>query len=225
MHNKPLLNKGNAEIILFPILFLSFVPVVESSSSQHHRIVIGPLGGIAPALLVDIPEMAPGWISHNPLRETLPNSEGKIHLRDKNPSSDLTSPFSGTILIMCGEFRDKAYQRCGKELWCGATHLNGGEHSVLVQTQHGICYDGAVGQESAAHHLETSANHSNNLKQWLWGLSQNLLTLRAQLKSLLPHIMFITVESFGQIHTPHDGCGKLVSTEPICGADLIRVKC
>lgn len=57
------------------------LPVVESSSSQHHGVVIGPLGGVAPALLVRVPEMAPCGVSHDPLWETLPNRKGKIHLR------------------------------------------------------------------------------------------------------------------------------------------------
>lgn len=56
------------------------VPVVDGSSSQHHGVVVGPLGGVAPALLVAVPEVAAGRVAHNPLGETLPHGEGKVHL-------------------------------------------------------------------------------------------------------------------------------------------------
>lgn len=55
-------------------------PVVDGSSGQHHGVVVGPLGGVAPALLVAVPEVAAGRVAHNPLGETLPHGEGKVHL-------------------------------------------------------------------------------------------------------------------------------------------------
>lgn len=56
------------------------VPVVDGGSSQHHGVVVGPLGGVAPALLIAVPEVAAGRVAHDPLRETLPHGEGKVHL-------------------------------------------------------------------------------------------------------------------------------------------------
>lgn len=55
--------------------------MVDGSSSQNHGVVVGPFGGVAPALLITVPEMTAGRISHNPLWEALPYCEGKIHLQ------------------------------------------------------------------------------------------------------------------------------------------------
>lgn len=54
--------------------------MVDGGSCQHHGVVVGPLGGVAPALLVAVPEMAAGRVAHDPLGETLPHGEGKVHL-------------------------------------------------------------------------------------------------------------------------------------------------
>lgn len=62
-------------------LFPHAVPVVNGSSGENHGIVIGPFGGVTPALLIIVPEMTAGRISHNSLRETLPHREGKVHLQ------------------------------------------------------------------------------------------------------------------------------------------------
>lgn len=56
------------------------VPVVDGGSSQHHRIVVGPFGCVAPTLLVAVPEMATCGVTYDPLWKTLPHSEGKVHL-------------------------------------------------------------------------------------------------------------------------------------------------
>lgn len=55
-------------------------PVVEGSSSQDDRVVVGPLRGVAPGSLQGIPEMAPGRVAYNPLGEAPPHQEGKVHL-------------------------------------------------------------------------------------------------------------------------------------------------
>lgn len=62
-------------------LFPDAVPVVNGSSGENHGIVIGPFGGVTPALLIIVPEMTAGRISHNSLRKTLPHCEGKVHLQ------------------------------------------------------------------------------------------------------------------------------------------------
>lgn len=56
------------------------VPVVEGSSSQDDGIVIGPFWGVAPCMFQGIPEVAPGRVAHNPIREAPPHQEGKVHL-------------------------------------------------------------------------------------------------------------------------------------------------
>ncbi len=55
-------------------------PVVDGGSSQHHRIIVGPFGRVAPALLIAVPEVAASRITDDPLRKTLPDREGKVHL-------------------------------------------------------------------------------------------------------------------------------------------------
>lgn len=54
--------------------------MIDGSPSQDHRIVIGPFGGVAPALLVAVPEVAAGGVTDDSLWKTLPDSEGKVHL-------------------------------------------------------------------------------------------------------------------------------------------------
>lgn len=56
------------------------IPVVDGRPGQDHRVVVGPLGRVAPALLVAVPEVAACGVAHNALRKTLPDSEGKVHL-------------------------------------------------------------------------------------------------------------------------------------------------
>lgn len=56
------------------------VPVVDGGPGQHHRIVVGPFGCVAPALLVAVPEVAASGITYDSLRKTLPDGEGKVHL-------------------------------------------------------------------------------------------------------------------------------------------------
>lgn len=58
----------------------SSVLVVDCSPRQHHGVVVGPFGSVAPSLLVTVPEVAPGWVTNNAVRETLPHREGKVHL-------------------------------------------------------------------------------------------------------------------------------------------------
>lgn len=66
--------------------------VVDSSSCQHHGVVVRPLGCVSPPLLRVIPEMAACRIPHNPLRKALPHGEGEIHLRGKVRAKQAISP-------------------------------------------------------------------------------------------------------------------------------------
>lgn len=59
---------------------MDFIPVVESCSCKDHGVVIGPLGGVAPARSGTVPVVTPCWITDNTLREILPYKKGKIHL-------------------------------------------------------------------------------------------------------------------------------------------------
>ena len=56
------------------------VPVVDGGPGQHHRVIVGPFGCVAPALLVAVPEVAASRVPHDSLWKTLPDGEGKIHL-------------------------------------------------------------------------------------------------------------------------------------------------
>lgn len=56
--------------------------VIDGSSSQHHGVVIGPFGSVAPAFFVAIPEVAAGWIANNAVWKTLPYGKSKVHLDD-----------------------------------------------------------------------------------------------------------------------------------------------
>lgn len=56
------------------------VLVIDRSPRQHHGVVIGPFGSVAPPLLVAVPEVATGWVTNNAVWETLPHCEGKVHL-------------------------------------------------------------------------------------------------------------------------------------------------
>lgn len=66
------------------------VPVVDGSSSQHHRVIVGPFGCVAPTLFVAVPEVAASWITHDTLGETLPDGEGKVHLDRQTETQILT---------------------------------------------------------------------------------------------------------------------------------------
>lgn len=65
--------------------------VVNSSSRQHHGVVVRPLGRVAPPLLRVVPEMAACGVPHNPLGETLPHGEGKIHLQTEHKPNKQSS--------------------------------------------------------------------------------------------------------------------------------------
>ncbi len=56
------------------------VLVIDSSPSQHHGVVVGPFGSVAPSLLVAVPEVAASWVTNNAVWETLPHYESKVHL-------------------------------------------------------------------------------------------------------------------------------------------------
>lgn len=54
--------------------------MVDGGPRQHHGVVVGPFGGVAPALLVAVPKVAAGGVTYDPLRKALPHGEGKVHL-------------------------------------------------------------------------------------------------------------------------------------------------
>lgn len=60
------------------------VLVIDGSPGQHHGVVVGPFGCVAPPLLVAVPEVAAGRVANDAVGETLPHREGKVHLdRDR----------------------------------------------------------------------------------------------------------------------------------------------
>ena len=60
------------------------VLVIDGSPRQHHGVVIGPFGSVAPSLLVAVPEVAACWVANDAVWETLPHCEGKVHLDGEN---------------------------------------------------------------------------------------------------------------------------------------------
>lgn len=54
--------------------------MVDGGPGQHHRIIVGPLGCVAPALLVAVPEVAASGVTYDSLWKTLPDGEGEVHL-------------------------------------------------------------------------------------------------------------------------------------------------
>ena len=54
--------------------------MVNSGPSEHHGVVIGPLGRVAPALLVAVPEVTAGRVAHESVGKALPYGEREIHL-------------------------------------------------------------------------------------------------------------------------------------------------
>lgn len=67
--------------------------MIDGSPGQHHGVVVGPFGRVAPPLLVAVPEVAAGWVTDNAVRETLPHCQGKVHLdqdqREKKGKQEL----------------------------------------------------------------------------------------------------------------------------------------
>lgn len=54
--------------------------MIDGSSSQHHGVVVGPFGGVAPTLLVAIPEVTASWVPNDAIRKASPHGECKLHL-------------------------------------------------------------------------------------------------------------------------------------------------
>lgn len=52
----------------------------EGGAGQDHGVIVGPFGRVAPALLVAVPEVAAGRVTHDSLGKTLPYGERKVHL-------------------------------------------------------------------------------------------------------------------------------------------------
>lgn len=77
------------------------VPVVDGGAGQDHGVVVGPLGRVAPALLVAVPEVAAGGVAYDSLRKTLPDGEGEVHL-DRQIGSDyflMPHPFISSFIL------------------------------------------------------------------------------------------------------------------------------
>lgn len=69
------------------------VLVIDGSSSQHHGVVVGPFRGVAPPLLVAVPEVAASRVANNAVRETLPHREGKVHLNPVEEKREVNTTF------------------------------------------------------------------------------------------------------------------------------------
>lgn len=57
--------------------------MVEGGSCQYDGVLVGPFGGVAPGVLQGIPEVAPGRIADDPIREASPHQEGEVHLEEQ----------------------------------------------------------------------------------------------------------------------------------------------
>lgn len=56
------------------------ISVVERGTGQDYRVIVRPLGSVAPRPLCVVPEVGPGRIADYPVRELLPHLEREIHL-------------------------------------------------------------------------------------------------------------------------------------------------
>lgn len=56
------------------------VPVVEGGGGEDDGELVGPSGGVAPAPLLGVPEVALRGEAHDALGEAAPHQEGKVHL-------------------------------------------------------------------------------------------------------------------------------------------------
>ena len=88
------------------------VPVVEGGGSEDDGELVGPLGGVAPAPLLGIPEVALRGEAHDTLGEAAPHHEGKVHLardgRRCNPAAG-TCGRGLTIAPGCGGHGDSRH--------------------------------------------------------------------------------------------------------------------
>lgn len=79
--------------------------MVEGSSSQDDGIVIGPFGRVSPGPLQGVPEVAPGRVAHDSVREAPPHQEGKVHLTGQQ---DCVLVQTQHRLRLYGNVREKA---------------------------------------------------------------------------------------------------------------------
>ena len=106
--------------------------MVEGGSGQDDGVVVGPLRGVAPGALQGVPEVAPGRVAHDPLGETPPNQEGKVHLQAQTWNTRVVVATFSEVLVLCLCVRS------------ADTYLTGQQDRVLVQTQHRLCLYGNV---------------------------------------------------------------------------------
>ena len=125
--------------------------MIDGSPSQHHGVIIGPFGSVAPPLLVAVPEVAAGRVSDDAVWKTLPHCEGKVDLdpnqREKRKKREPKKRVfkRHTAVKMFWFFFSKSEAR--------VTDLCGRKHSVLIQTEDSIGGDGVVGKKATAYHL------------------------------------------------------------------------
>lgn len=79
--------------------------MVEGSSSQDDGVVIGPFGRVSPGSLQGVPEVAPGRVAHDPLREAPPHQKGKVHLTGQQDCVLVQTQYR---LRLYGNVREKA---------------------------------------------------------------------------------------------------------------------
>ena len=79
--------------------------MVEGSSSQDDGVVVGPFGGVSPGSLQGVPEVAPGRVAHDTVREAPPHQEGEVHLAGQQ---DCVLVQTQHRLRLYGNVREKA---------------------------------------------------------------------------------------------------------------------
>lgn len=140
------------------------VPVVEGGGGEDDGELVGPLGGVAPALLLGVPEVALRGEAHDALGEAAPHREGKVHLvRDGGCCHPAVGTCGRGVTIAPGRGGYGVTTQHPSRLGSGFApapwgrgprrprpHLAGREAGVFIQAQDGVRLDGRVGEESVA---------------------------------------------------------------------------
>ena len=129
------------------ILFLHLQcvsPVVEGCSGQDYGVVVGPLGGVPPSVLQGVPEVAPGGVTHDAVREATPHQEGKVHLQ----GAELTH-----LTVYCWDQYDWLLDAIDTHMNVMTTqhqtYFTCQQDCVFIQTQHCVCLYGGIRQKPA----------------------------------------------------------------------------